>query len=144
MNTYKISKEARAGYLNLIEMYHSTISGYKITKRIDGKGFYFSHKGKEYSVYAEVGRSHSTFFYIPYSYKEKPFSAGKATTDYYAAIFPEEKLLCIGNPKRIRLFIATSNSLIKKGTDKIGVEWVGVKRKDLDSMFVKIEDLSDD
>lgn len=138
-----MTKEYRDKWRKAIEVYFSNSKDYKILERVD-KGFYFSQKGEKKSCYTEVGEtsgdSHSTFA-IPYSYKEKPFSLGAANTNYYAVIFPEAKVLCIGRPKKIRLWVASTRSEVDYFTDDMGIEWVWVKRKSLDNMFDKVESL---
>lgn len=136
-----MTREFRDKWRKAIEVYFSTSKDYNITKRVD-KGFYFVKDGEEKTVYTEVGEcSHSTTFAIPYSYKEKPFSAGAAKTNYYAIIFPDNKLICVGRPKKIRLWVATTNSEQDRFTDDMGIEWVWVKRKSLDDIFDKVEEL---
>lgn len=134
-----MTKEFRDKWRKAIEVYFSTSKDYNITKRVD-KGFYFVKDEEEKTVYTEVGEcSHSTTFAIPYSYKEKPFSAGAAKTNYYAIIFPDNKLICVGRPKKIRLFVATNPTSVDYFTDDDGVEWVWLKRKTLDEAFDKVE-----
>lgn len=137
-----MDKEKRQGYLSAIEMYFTTILDYKIVERVK-RGFYYLQKGERKSVYTEVGLcSHSTScktVAIPWSYKTKPFSLGVANTNYYSAIFPEAKLICVGRPKKLRLFVATNPTSVDYFTDDDGVEWVWLKRKTLDEAFDKVE-----
>jgi len=135
-----MTKEQRKGYLNAIELYFSTSKDYKVVERVK-KGFFFLQKGERKSCYTEVGScSHSTFA-LPYSYKEKPFSAGAAKTNYYAVLFPEEKVLAVGRPKKIRLTIAANPTSVERFTDDNEVEWVWFNKKVLEEAFDKIEKL---
>lgn len=135
-----MDKAKRQGYISAIEMYFTTILDYKIVERVK-RGFYYLQKGEKKSVYTEVGScSHSTFS-LPWSYKNKPFSAGVANTNYYAVIFPEGKVLAVGRPKKIRLAIASNPTSVERFTDDQGVEWVWFDKKVLEEAFDKVEKL---
>lgn len=129
----------RQQYRQIINMYFSTILGYSITK-IHDSGFYYLQKGVEKSVYTELGRgSLSTLCSIPHSYKGKEVSVMVANSDFYSVIFPEMNVICIGRPKKLRLWIASSKSQWKMNEDENGVSWISVKPKLLMEMFDKVK-----
>ena len=132
----------REQYRNVINMYFSTILGYTITKIHPSGFFYLDKNGEEKSVYSELGRgSLSTLSSIPHSYKGREVSVMVARSDFYVAIFPEMNIICIGRPKKLRLWLASSRSQWMLNEDEKGVSWISVKPKLLTEMFDKVQKL---
>ena len=133
----------REKYRNFIYLYFTTILGYEVTKKAN-QGFFYIQNGEEKSVYSEYGLGkEKTLASIPIKNNGKDIGILSTRTDFYVVYFPELRKLCIGRPKKIRLWMASSKSQYMIAECEKGITYANFKQTLMKDIFDKVIEIKE-